>query len=151
MLFCDNATNQQTYSVWFLNMKAVPRMGLYLCAVNHPHSLYATLDSQRWGRRLNLETHCPDALSCFYTGHQGMCCSCFCFYSECQRHLFSLPVCFPHCYSPTHRIFLAQWRYISMREMMSSMQQQAYYLKKPSNIDFQVLHFSIPTAVKPKC
>lgn len=48
-------------------------------------------------------------------------------------------------------MFLARWRYVSMREMMSSMQQQAYYLKKPSNIDFQVPHFSFPTAVKPKC
>lgn len=47
-------------------------------------------------------------------------------------------------------MFLAQWWYVSMREMASSMQQQAYYLKKRSNIDRQVLHFSLPTAVKPE-
>lgn len=136
---------------WAKLMNEVARMYLDPAIINHLHALLAALAPQRWRRRLNLETCCLDVLSCFYTAQQWMCYWCFGFYSECQQHLFSIPVCSPHYYSPTYRMFLAQWWYVSMREMMSSMQQQAYYLKKRSNIDFQVLHFSLPTAVKPEC
>lgn len=145
---CNRAAN---YYLWFWNMKEVASMDLGLGTINHPHALRAAVDSRRWGRRLNSEIYCLDALSRFYTAQQRTCCWCFYFYSECQRHLFSLPVCSPHCYSPTCRMFLAQRWYVAVHEIMSSMQQQAHYLKKPSNIDFQVLHFSLPTAVKLKC
>lgn len=139
----DNSKLRHSFSIWRKLQE-----WFWIDTINHPHALWAALVSQCWERRQNLETCCFDAWLCFYTASQEMCCWSFCFHSECQQHLFYFQS--PHCYFPTHRMFPAQWRKVSVREMMPNTQQQAYYLKKPFNIDFQVLHFGLPTAVKPK-
>lgn len=105
--------------------------------------ILAALDPWCWGRRLSLETLALIFVMFLPQGHAAG-------VPFTQNGSETLPCCSPHCYSATNRIFLAQPLQISMHSWCLVCSSKQITLKKSSNIDFHILHFTLHAIVKPQ-